>query len=129
MASVKNLEERVEYKMIIRSTLFSFDLGKNGKVDLRSVRFLGDEAMNQKDNLLLVKDKGAIQFYYDRTTPLSRLSKEQFTFISCAARYFGYLPEQESMPVWLWGGSLDLPDACHPNVAVSKSGQQPVAYC
>jgi hypothetical protein len=89
--------------------MFDFELTKKGNLKLESVKFLGNNAIRQKNDLLLVTDRGSVQFFLDRSTPVSHLSGEQFNFISAAARYFGYMPNQEEMPVWLWAGSLDLP--------------------
>ncbi len=103
----------MEYKMIVRRTMFDFKLTEKGNLKLKSVGFLGNRAMRQQNDLLLVTDKGAVQFFFDRSTPVSHLTSEQFNFISAASRYFGYMPDQEQMPVWLWAGSLDLPLETH----------------
>jgi len=99
----------MQYKMVVRRTLFDFDLTQQGKVTLRSVHFLSDATMKEHNDLLLVMENNAVQFFLDRSTPLSRLSGKQFIFINAAARYFGHMPDQEQMPVWLWAGSLDVP--------------------
>ena len=99
----------MEYKMVVRRTLFDFDLSKQGKIKLRSVHFLNDSSMKEHNDLLLVTENDAVQFFLDRSTPVSRLSGKQFAFISAASRYFGHMPNQKQMPVWLWAGSLDLP--------------------
>ena len=79
----------MQYKMVVRRTMFDFDLTEKGNVKLRSVRFLNDSIMKKQNDLLLVTENDAVQFFLDRETPLSRLSREQFKFISAAARYFG----------------------------------------
>jgi len=99
----------MEYKMIVRRTLFDFYLTKRGRVKLRSVRFLNDTAMKQQNDLLLLTENDAVQFFLDQATPVSHLSREQFRFVSAAAKYFGHFTDQEQLPVWLWAGSLDLP--------------------
>ena len=99
----------MQYKMVVRRTLFDFDLTKQGKLKLRSVHFLSDSKMKKQNNLLLVTENNAVQFFLDRSTPVSRLSGKQFAFINAAARYFGHMPDREQMPVWLWAGSLDVP--------------------
>lgn len=100
----------MQYKMVVRRTLFDFDLTAQGRVKLRSVRFLNDAAMKQRNDLLLVTENKKVQFFLDRATPMAHLSREQFKFVSAAAQYFGYISDQEQLPVWLWAGSLDLPE-------------------
>jgi hypothetical protein len=102
----------MEYKMIVRRTLFNFELNNKDRVKLCSVRFLSDDAMKQHRDLLLLTENNAVQFFLDQATPVSRLSREQFRFISAAAKYFGHITDQEQLPVWLWAGRLELPDHC-----------------
>jgi hypothetical protein len=109
--------------------MFDFDLTAEGSVNLRSVHFLHDAVMKRQNDLLLVTENDAVEFFLDRATPLSRLSREQFRFISAAARYFGHMPDQEQLPVWLWGGSLDLPEN-HAQAIPGEQTRQPEAvYC
>jgi len=119
----------MQYKMIVRRTLFDFDLTKKGKIKLRSVHFLNDSSMKKHNDLLLVTQDDAVQFFLDRSTPVSRLSGKQFAFISAASRYFGHMPDQEQMPVWLWAGSLDLPKDHGCLVQGDHSGKIECAYC
>ncbi len=99
----------MEYKMIVRRTLFDFDLTPKGRVKLRSVRFLNDSVMKKQNDLLLLKENESVQFFLDQKTPVSHLSQKQFRFVSAAAKYFGHFTDQEQLPVWLWAGSLDVP--------------------
>ena len=99
----------MQYKMVVRRTLFDFELTQKGKIILHSVHFLNDSSMKKHNDLLLVTEDNVVQFFLDRSTPVSRLSEKQFAFISAASKYFGHMPHQEQMPVWLWAGSLDLP--------------------
>ncbi|RUM37839.1 MAG: hypothetical protein DSY70_09105 [Desulfobulbus sp.] len=116
----------MEYKMIVRRTLFTFDLIRKGQIKLRSVRFLSDAAMKQHNDLLLLTENDSVQFFFDQGTPVSHLSREQFSFVSSAAKYFGFINDKEQLPVWLWAGSLDIPepslapaeDVCQGNAAV-----------
>jgi len=119
----------MEYKMIIRRTLFDFDLSKQGKVKLRSVHFLNDSRMKEHNDLLLVTENDAIQFFLDRSTPVSSLSGKQFAFITAASRYFGQMPNQKQMPVWLWAGSLDLPEDHSRTLLQNFSHRVESAYC
>ena len=98
----------MQYKMVVRQTMFDFDLTKNGNLKLLSVHFLHGSIMKKQNDLLLVTLNETIQFFLDRATPLSGLTSEQFKFINAAARYFGYMRNQEQLPVWLWAGSLNL---------------------
>jgi len=119
----------MQYKMVVRRTMFDFDLTEKGNVKLRSVRFLNDFIMKKQNDLLLVTENDAVQFFLDRATPLSRLSQEQFKFISAAARYFGHMPDQEQLPVWLWAGSLELPEKYSKQVQDEQPSQSKPAYC
>jgi hypothetical protein len=119
----------MQYKMVVRRTLFDFDLTPRGRVKLRSVRFLNDAAMKQQNDLLLVTGDAKVQFFLDRATPMAHLSQEQFNFVSAAAKYFGYISDQEQLPVWLWAGSLDLPENhMQPEQAVFAKAAE-VAHC
>jgi len=100
----------MEYKMIVRRTLFDFDLSEDNRLKLRSVHFLDDAAMRRHNDLLLVTEDETIRFFLDSATPVTRLSPEQFRFISAAARYFGPMPGRDELPFWLWAGSLELPE-------------------
>jgi len=119
----------MEYKMVVRRTLFDFDLSKQGKVKLRSVHFLNDSSMKEHNDLLLVTENDAVQFFLDRSTPVSRLSGKQFAFITAASRYFGHMPNQKQMPVWLWAGSLDLPKDHGRTVSRNFPHRVESAYC
>jgi hypothetical protein len=119
----------MQYKMVVRRTLFEFDLTIQGKVKLRSVHFLSNSNMKEHNDLLLVTENDAVQFFLDRSTPVSRLTGKQFAFISAASRYFGHMPDQKRMPVWLWAGSLDVPK--DQDVRVQRNHLQKIesAYC
>ncbi len=119
----------MQYKMVVRRTMFDFDFTGEGEITLRSVHFLNDAVMKRQNDLLLVTENDVVQFFLDRATPLSHLSREQFKFINAAARYFGHMPDQEQLPVWLWGGSLDVPEK-HPQQMAGQQTRQPEAvYC
>ena len=100
------------YKMVVRQTMFDFSLTRKGNITLRLVRFLNDSTMKKQNNLLLVTENDTVQFFLDRTTRLSHLTREQFVFVSAAARFFGHMRDQDQLPVWLWAGSLKLPQDC-----------------
>ena len=100
----------MQYKMVVRQTMFDFDLMEKGNVRLRSVHFLNHATMKQQNDLLLVTENDKVQFFLDRATPVARLSREQFKFVSAASKYFGHMTDQKQLPVWLWAGSLDLPE-------------------
>ncbi len=99
----------MEYKMIVRRTLFDFELTDNNRLKLQSVRFLDNSAMQHHNDLLLVTEDETVRFFLDGATPVSRLSPEQFRFISAASRYFGPMPGKDELPFWLWAGSLQKP--------------------
>ncbi len=99
----------MEYKMIIRQTLFGFSQRKNGKLKLRSVRFLRTSVMQKKGEHLLVSNGGRLECFISGKTPIARLSREQFRFVIKAARFFGCLPDQKNLPVWLWDGDDCIP--------------------
>ncbi len=119
----------MQYKMVVRRTLFDFDLTVQGRVKLRSVRFLNDAAMKQQNDLLLVTENEKVQFFLDRSTPMAHLSQEQFTFVTAAAKYFGYISDQEQLPVWLWAGSLDLPENHIQPESLVFAGAAEAAHC
>ena len=95
----------MQYKMVVRRTMFDFELTNEGTVKLRSVRFLHDAAMKRQNDLLLVTENDTVQFFVDRATPVAHLSRQQFRFVSAAAKYFGHLTDQKQLPVWLWAGA------------------------
>ena len=119
----------MQYKMVVRRTMFDFDLTEKGSVKLRSVRFLNDAIMKQQNDLLLVTENDTVQFFLDQATPVAHLSGKQFKFISAAARYFGHMPDQEQLPVWLWAGSLDLPENQVQHAQGLQTRQAEPVYC
>ncbi len=96
----------MRYRMIVSRALFDFAVTGHGRLRLRSVRFLDDSRIREKNNVLLVSEHGRVEFFLKGSTPVSHLSGEQFRFVAAAARFFGHLPDQERMPVWLWTDSL-----------------------
>jgi hypothetical protein len=92
----------MQYKMIVRRTLFDFRLKKNGELKLRGVRFLRDSVMDEQQDRLIVETDGRREMFVSGRTLLARLSREQFLFVSRAARFFGYLPDQKNLPIYLW---------------------------
>ncbi|HFQ91000.1 MAG TPA: hypothetical protein ENK27_13080 [Desulfobulbus sp.] len=98
----------MQYRMIVSRAMFDFTLSGRGRLKLRSVRFLDDSVVREKNDVLLLSENGGVQFFLKGSTPMSRLSGEQFRFVAAAARFFGHLPDQERMPVWLWADSLQM---------------------
>ncbi len=98
----------MQYKMIVRQTMFGFSLRKNGKLKLCSVRFLRGSIMKKKGDRLLVSSDGRLEYFISGKTPVARLTGEQFCFAIQAARFFGCLPDQKNLPIWLWTESADL---------------------
>jgi hypothetical protein len=92
----------MKYRMIVRRTLFDFTMRKNGALKLRGVRFLRDSVMEEKRDCLFVETNGRREMFVSGRTLLRRLSREQFVFVIKAARFFGYLPEQKNLPIYLW---------------------------
>ena len=119
----------MQYKMVVRRTMFDFDLKEKGNIKLRSVHFLNHANMKQQNDLLLVTENDTVQFFLDRATPVANLSREQFEFVSAASRYFGHMPDQEQLPVWLWAGSLELPEDHSPPMHSTHHPQSEPAYC
>lgn len=119
----------MQYKMVVRRTMFDFDLIEKGNVRLRSVHFLNHAAMKQHNDLLLVTENDTVQFFLDGATPVAHLSREQFKFVSAASRYFGHIPDQEQLPVWLWAGSLDLPEDHSQPIQGVHNPQPELVYC
>lgn len=84
---------------------------KDGALKLRGVRFLRDSVMEEKQDRLFVETDGRLEMFVSGRTLLRRLNREQFVFVIKAARFFGYLPEQKNLPIYLWaetrqGGGL-----------------------
>lgn len=98
----------MEYKIIVRQTMFDFKEIEKGRVQLQSVKFMREGNMKKKNNLLLITEKNKVQFFINGSTPIAKLSREQFRFVTAVARFFGYLPDQKQLPVWLWADSLEL---------------------
>ena len=98
----------MEYKMIVRQTLFAFTQTRKGSLKLKSVKFLRDSIMKKKNDLLLVTENDEVQFFIGGSTPVADLSREQFCFVAAATKFFGHLPDQKQLPVWLWADSLDM---------------------
>ena len=94
--------------MIVRQTMFDFKTTSNGDLKLLSVKFLRDSLMKKKNNLLMVTENDEVQFFVGGTTPVAKLTREQFRFVIAATKFFGYLPDQKQLPVWLWADSLDM---------------------
>jgi len=115
----------VQYKMVGRRTMFDFELTNEGTVKLRSVRFLHDPAMKWQNDLLLVTENDTVPFFVDRVAPVAHLSRQQFRFVSAAAKYFGHLTDQKQLPVGLWAGSLILPENQQQSAGVGHCRQQP----
>ncbi|HHB75233.1 MAG TPA: hypothetical protein ENK84_01635 [Desulfobulbus sp.] len=73
--------------------------------------------MKKKGNRLFVSSDGRMECFVGGKTPVARLSREQFRFVTKAVRFFGYLPDQKNLPIWLWeedrisptGGSFPKP--------------------
>jgi len=111
----------MEYKMIVRRTLFHFTVRKNGKLKLRGVRFLRDSVMRKEEDRLVVDTEGRREIFISGRTLLARLSREQFVFVTRAARFFGYLPGQKNLPIYLWADSqaagMDIPLPGHREIA------------
>ncbi len=115
----------MQYRMIIRRTLFDFIRTTQGRLQLRSVKFLRQGFMEEKNNLLVVRDEDQVQFFVSGAIPVARLSREQVAFVAAAARFFGHLPDQDNLPVWLWADSLEVPRMATDALV---AGRQPV-YC
>jgi len=98
----------MEYKMIVRQTLFAFNQSQQGKLKLKSVKFLQENIMKKKNSLLLVTENNEVQFFIGGSTPVAKLTREQFKFVTAATKFFGHLPNHKQLPVWLWADSLEM---------------------
>ena len=98
----------MRYRMIVSRAMFDFAVSNRGRLKLRSVRFLENSVIQEKNDVLLVSEGGQVQFFLKGSTPVARLSNEQFRFVAAAARFFGHLPDHGRMPVWLWSDSLQM---------------------
>ncbi len=120
----------MEYRMIVRQTMFDFKKTKKGKLKLHTVRFLRDSIMKHKNNLLVVTEQNRAQFFVGGATLLAELSKEQFSFVTAATKFFGHLPDQKQLPVWLWADSLEMPaERCNAHQMEEKTFQPEPVYC
>lgn len=98
----------MQWKMIVSRALFTFTFKAKGRLSLESVRFLDDALLEQKNDVLLVKNSESIDFFLSGSVPLASLSPEQCTFIAAAARFFGHLPGRDNLPLWIWSGGLKM---------------------
>jgi len=98
----------MKYRLIIRQTMFEFSFTGQGRLKLKGVNFLPEETMQRRDNQLMVRRNREVQRYLSGTVPMSQLSWEQFRFVAAATRFFGRLPEQPALPVWLYVDSHPL---------------------
>jgi len=119
----------MEYKMIVRRTMFAFTQTKKGGLKLASVKFLSDSIMKKKNNLLLVNENDEVQFFIGGSTPVAELSREQFCFVAAATKFFGYLPDQKQLPVWLWAATLDMSNEGRANSGYERWEERVEAAC
>ena len=120
----------MEYRMIVRQTMFDFKKNEKGALTLNSVKFLRDSFMKRKNNLLLVMEQNKVQFFVGGATPVSELSKEQFRFVTAATKFFGHLPDKKQLPVWLWADSLEMqPGRCGESHVAETTIQPEPAIC
>ncbi len=119
----------MEYKMIVRQTLFAFNQPEQGNLKLKSVKFLGENIIKKKNSLLLVTGDDEVQFFIGGSTPLAQLTREQFKFVTKAAKFFGHLPEKKQLPVWLWADSLEMPGQDVEHHAALKENFQVESVC
>ena len=98
----------MKYRMIVRQTMFDFSFTGQGRLRLRGVRFLPEETMEKRGDLLMVRQQGAVQFFLSGDTPLAELTREQFRFVAAVTRFFGLLPNRRHLPVWLWAERTDM---------------------
>ena len=120
----------MEYRMIVRQTMFDFKETKKGKLKLHTVKFLRDSIMKRKNNLLMVTEQNRVQFFVGGATPLAELSREQIRFVTAATKFFGHLPDQKQLPVWLWADSLEMPaERCKAYHVEETTLQAEPAYC
>lgn len=96
----------MRYRIIVSRVLFDFAVCGHGRLRLRSVRFLDDSEIREKDAVLLVRVEGEEHSFLNSATPMACLSREQFRFVAAAARFFGYLPDQEMRRIWVWTDTL-----------------------
>lgn len=99
----------MRFKMIISRAMFVFSGIKKGKAQLESVHFITDDMMDGRNNLLVVKREGMVDFFIPGTEPLGRMSTEQIMCLAAAARFFGHLPGSgSSLSMWLGAGTMAM---------------------
>lgn len=114
----------MQFKMIMSRAMFVFNGIVKGKAQLESVRFLSDKMMQEQNNVLVVKEKDSVDFFLAGTLPLSKIPKEQFTYLVAVARFFGHVPGSSgNIPMWFGADSLEM-DYQH----FSSSQQTAYAY-
>ncbi len=97
----------MEFKMIISRALFTFKGIENGKATLQSVRFLTDEMMEEQNSVLMIKGKNGVDFFLNGNSLLSKISTEQFKYLTAASRFFGHLPGSSGkISMWICTASL-----------------------
>ncbi len=99
----------MKFKVIISRAMFVFNGIVNGKAQLEAVRFISDDTVYIKNDVLVVNEKGKMDFFLNGSTPLAKVSKQQCTRLAAAARFFGHLPGMNgNIPVWFSVGSLEM---------------------
>ncbi len=98
----------MQCKMVVSRAMFDFQFSEKGRLRLESVRFLTDSMMCEKNDVLLVSEEDTVNFFLNGSVSLSSLSRAQVRFVAAAARFFGHLPGNNKMPVWLWSGSMSM---------------------
>lgn len=98
----------MQWKIIVSRALFTFAFEAQNVLRLESVRFLDDTVLEQKNDVLLVRNIESIDFFLNGSVPLAALSGEQFRFLAAAARFFGHISGKDKIPLWLWSGALQV---------------------
>jgi hypothetical protein len=99
----------MQFKVIISRAMFIFNGIINGKAQLEAVRFIDDDSIHTKNNVLVVNEKGKVDFFLSGATPLANVSKQHCLRLAAAARFFGYHPGMNAnLPFWFSVGSLEM---------------------
>ncbi len=99
----------MQFKVIISRAMFVFNGIVKGKAQLETVRFLSDTVTSEKNDVLLVAEKGKIDFFLSGSTPLAKISGEQCHCLTAAARFFGHFPGgSDAIPIWFSVDSLEM---------------------
>lgn len=99
----------MQFKMIISRAMFVFNGIVDGKAQLEKVRFLSDSMLQVHNEVLVVKENNAVDFFVDGSQLLSKINAEQFAYLAAIIRFLGHWPGgQGKIPTWFGADSLEM---------------------